>query len=350
MAVSRDQAYSQWADLFQSQSGYAPTAEDIHDFEGKWANSADSGAYQGGGYTSSWDDILGETADDLETRFTRPTYSNGGIGGDADPDGDGIAGGSAGGQGGNVNWNQLQQILDSLGSANNETPDLSSLDPGDAPNFEVPGENLSEPIDNALLDLLGGEDSLGLGDYYRNLLESTAGGGVNSQRLNERLERARENLVWGEKAAASDLGGRLADRGLISLPGSPQGFEADMTSRAFEPLQRIFLDETRQANYDESVHADEQELSALQAATGWSRDQAASRLAAVGSGTQRQAMLSDVALKSLEQNRLWNQFAAQFGLDREKLMYDIQNGRMENLQQIAQLFGVFAQLTRGGYV
>jgi hypothetical protein len=44
---------------------------------------------------------------------------------------------------------------------------------------------------------------------------------------------------------------------------------------------------------------------------------------------RRQQVLGDIALRSLDQNRLWNQFLAQYGLDRDKVQWDMQHGNTD---------------------
>ena len=91
-------------------------------------------------------------------------------------------------------------------------------------------------------------------------------------------------------------------------------------------------------------------LEAIKTATGL--DEAASNrlLATVGATGDRQKMLSDIALKSLDQNIEWNKFLAQYGLDRDKTMYDIQNGQMGLILPLLNAFLGYLNGTSGGYV
>lgn len=75
MAQTRDQAYSEWESTFRSKAGRDPNADDLNDFNNKWAK-VESGE-------RDWSGLAAETATDLNTRFNRPTASNGGVGGDA---------------------------------------------------------------------------------------------------------------------------------------------------------------------------------------------------------------------------------------------------------------------------
>ena len=78
------------------------------------------------------------------------------------------------------------------------------------------------------------------------------------------------------------------------------------------------------------------------------RDQAQNMLQAIQLGNQRQGMLSDIALRNLQQNQDFSKFLAQHGLDRARTMEDIRNGRIQNLLPlIQQYFGAAGQARAG---
>jgi hypothetical protein len=348
--MAQQDAYNEYRQALEAAGG-TWTDEDENDFQNKWNQSAEAGSYTGEDYGRGWEDIMAESERDLATRFQRPTQSNGGVGGDDDPDGDGLPGGIVRDGGSAIDSAQMREILAALQGMNSQPGvDLSGIDPGTFPSFEVPGENLSPAIDDTLLDQMGGFDPLGTQGYLRRRLEETAGGGVNSARLQSRLEGARENLTRGQTAALGDLRGTLADRGLISLPGSPQGAELDGTVRAFEPLQKAFLSEWRGAEQEESMLADEAEMDALTRATGWTSEEANRRLAAAGTAQERQAMMSDIALGVLDRNIDWNKFQATFGLEREKVMEEIRQGRIAAIMPAIQMMLALTGQSRQGYI
>lgn len=273
----------------------------------------------------------------------------------------GTPGGGGGGgtlvpQGTNNGAAAAQSQMDALLAAIkgiNTGPDVSASqlpDPGSLPVITVPGQDLGPSIDSTLQEEMAGSDPLGLKNYISSLLQNTAGGGINSQRLQSRLEGARENLTSGETAALSDLRGVLADRGLLGTPGSPQGPESDATTRALLPVEQSYLGNVRQAYQDESTAADQMQLQAIQAATGWSADEAQQRLAAADAAGNRQQMLADIAAKSLEDNMAWNEFIANFGLNREQVQEQIQSGRIDQLLPMIQLFISLANSARGGFI
>jgi hypothetical protein len=197
---------------------------------------------------------------------------------------------------------------------------------------------------------MAGEDPLGVGAVLKDYLEQSKGGAINSAGLLNRLNAARENLTKGETGALADMRGVLADRGLISLPGSPEGAETDATMRTLAPLQQAYLSQVRQAQSDEETAADSRLSDALSKATGWTSQQAAAKLASANSASERQQMLSTIALQNLEQNRLFTQFTAQFGLDREQLLNSIRQGKIDAIAPVLQMFSLLVNSSRGGYV
>ena len=292
---------------------------------------------------------------------------------DTDEDGDGGGGGGGGGGRGSggygysgeparqenyprgldpqITERMLGEVYGALQRMNDQPDvDVSQIDPGAFPHFTVPGEAMGPAIDDTLLDLMEGEDPFGLTTIIQNRLADSAGGGVNSARLQNRLEAARENLSRGQAAALADLRAVLADRGLISQPGVPQGMELDATVRAFEPLQRSYLENVRGIEFDESVRADERETETLQIATGWTRDQVNRRLAAAQTAQERQRMMSEIALNVLDRNITWNKFLAEFGLEREKVAEQMRQGRMNAIAPILSMFTALVSQSRGGFI
>ena len=327
---------------------------------------------------------------------------------------------------------QLQGLMASLGAQNQQFAEAAGGNVASPvmPTIEVPGENLSPAIDDAILDMLAGESNdplaprieQALGSAMRRfqapdetsefegLLTKTlsqllSGDGRPSAIDPDRLRAEREGRRTERLGATSDAmamfenrlresgGAALADRGLISRPGVLQGEDVGLQGRVGEAVGRefapvlsdLFSEEARLAEEGEFNIADlqlrargqedqrlltaaniaagfsrdqaEQQaqqdtslLAAVSLATGYSKDRAAQLLAAVTAGGNRQEMLADIALRTLEQNRLWNQFMAEFSLDREALLHEIRSGQMDQvLMTIQQFISLLAQ-SRGGYI
>lgn len=378
---------------------------------------------------------------------------------------------------------------------------------GDAESRLMDLSRREDPLAGRMDEMFDRGDPLGMEGRMRELLDRTQGGGVNSKRLQTRLEAARENLTGGQTGAMSDLKAILADQNLMG-----SGVAGDATSRTLEPLQRAYLGEVREAELTESERADEaefealaqamgwnkqeqdamranlglasdrdlglgqerlsaagkagdlaesrldrrldtatlasdrdlgiresqtaaareagqlgeqrgrrrldtanmasdrdlavtgerrgaleaagtrnaelgrrrldalglagqrqdsraaqrqaavdagakhtkdvtdQQLTALTQATGWSQDQINTRLAGAKTAQERQQMFADIGIQQLEQNRLWNQFIAEFGLEREQVAEQIRAGRISQLTPIIQMFQQLISQSRGGYV
>lgn len=366
MPVTREQALEQYRALLPQDVQYRDDVES--NFNSLWghsdelwegsapydaSNPTERQGYDDESQRSPWSDLLAAEMRPGGNTYDR-FYAEDAGGGD-DPDGDGTGGGGTqyprdGGAA--VSQQQLSELLAAIEAMNNQPDvDLSGIEPGDFPSFEVPGEDLSPAIDDTLLDLMTENyDPLGLKEVYKGLLDRTAGGGVNSERLQLRNENARSQLIRGQQAALEDLRGVLADRGLIGVSGAPEGAELDSTVRAFEPLQRIYLENLRESQAHESELADNAEVQALQIATGWTQDQVERRLGAARTGQERQQMMADISLGVLDRNIAWNKFLAEFGLEREKVAADIRQGKINAIAPVINMFLALTAQSRGGYI
>jgi hypothetical protein len=60
--------------------------------------------------------------------------------------------------------------------------------------------------------------------------------------------------------------------------------------------------------------------------------------------------LGDLALGVLGNNRLWNAFVAQFGLDSDQLKADIDQGNVTNYLHLIELWLQSANISAGGFI
>tara|TARA_R100000808_G_scaffold780_4_gene3787 strand:+ start:10545 stop:12656 length:2112 start_codon:yes stop_codon:yes gene_type:complete len=95
---------------------------------------------------------------------------------------------------------------------------------------------------------------------------------------------------------------------------------------------------------------DDRLMTAIQTSADLTTAQSANLVDAVNAMTGVQQMRTDSAIKVLEQNRLWNQFLAEYGLDRAKTMNDLQTGRYLHLMPMIQQFMNMLQISTGGFV
>ena len=222
--------------------------------------------------------------------------------------------------------------------------------PEEVPTIEVPGVNLNTDIDNALLRVMRGEDvtTQETNAAIQNLLGSLGGG--REDRLTKRQLGAAERFGVGQRNAEEQLRSQLANQGLVGVPGAPQGAETAGMRRSLERLSVPFAQELRETEIRESELADAREINALQLATGWSQGQAQRVLQAAAAGTDRQRIMSDIALGTLDRNIAWNQFLFDAGLRREQVANDIRTGRIDRIGAILAEFAVFLQQMRGGFL
>lgn len=206
---------------------------------------------------------------------------------------------------------------------------------------QVGQDPLSHLITGALVDFIGRGGSTAFGEEVQKaLLEGINGANPNAMR---RFESARELMAKGRRTMMNDARGELAHRGLLSEPGIPQGAEIGAVKRIEEAIAPEFARALRDIYTEETSKS-------LQLATGFAADQARTFLAGLGEGTQRQTALASIALQSLSQNMAWNQFLAEFGLKRDALLAQLQNGRVDDVMQLLNTFVSLTSLSRGGYV
>ena len=219
------------------------------------------------------------------------------------------------------------------------------------PIVDVPGINLNEDIDASLRSIMQGTDttSIDTNNAIQGLLASV-GQGRNEDRLAKRQLQATETAQLAQQGLMDQARTQLADQGTIGLPGAPQGLETAGARRVAERVAVPFAQSLRDISINESQLADDREINALQLATGWSNAQATRVLQAAAAGTDRQRILSDIALGTLDRNMAWNQFLAQFGLEREKFMQDVRMGNMANISNVISQFQQFLQQLRGGFI
>jgi len=101
---------------------------------------------------------------------------------------------------------------------------------------------------------------------------------------------------------------------------------------------------------DEAMAADQRMQFAVQQATGMDAQRVQTLLSTAKTVGDRQAMLSDIALRSLDQNQDWHRFLAEFGLQREQVMEAMQMGRANAVVQLLDLYARTGQTTSTGYV
>lgn len=168
-------------------------------------------------------------------------------------------------------------------------------------------------------------------------LMGTAGSrlGTSDQDLALMMERARMPYEMARKTQLNNARADLANRGLLSTESPGQGLEGDA-------LQRI---ETGLApSYTAAIDNGMLELNQNEQKWADILGNAAT------AGTNRQNVLGTLALNELSQNTAFNEFLANYGLDRDKTLYEMQSGQNNQILQAFQLWLQYGQLSANGYV
>lgn len=220
-------------------------------------------------------------------------------------------------------------------------------DPGifPGPTQQVGQDPLSQLTTGALANLLlqGGRLQSPNGQLAEKAMADYFNRGGNA---NSRLESIREKMALLERGQMNDARGELASRGLLSEGSTAQGPEMSTVGR----IATNIAPQYSQAARDALIADDQQMQSAITLATGLD-EQAANRvLQTANSVGSRQQMLGELALKSLDQNMSWNKFLAQYGLDRAKVMYDLQNNQAQTLLPLITAFTQWLNTTNNGFV
>lgn len=221
----------------------------------------------------------------------------------------------------------------------------------------------------------------------------------------QRMEAKRQPIEAFRRMQTNQARGALANRGLLSEPGMAQGSEIGALGRIEDRLapfyatagqelagdesdrerewmeseaQRMFahgeVEAQRRFAHGESeaqrmfaqgeseaqrrfAHGeaqagrqDDRLSQALTLATGMEAAQAQNFLRTLEGSTDRQRVLSEIALGTLDRNMVWNQFLAEFGLKRDMALEAVTSGRIEDLNTILALFQQYVNTSAGGYV
>jgi hypothetical protein len=157
--------------------------------------------------------------------------------------------------------------------------------------------------------------------------------GPDTEALN--LENVRQAADRARKAEYEGALSSLANRGLLpeNTPGGQGGLALDALGRIerndIAPLMS-------NAVRDYQLHRADQANNNL--------------LTALTEGTNRQGVISNIALQSLAQTTAFNEFLATYGLDRDKTLAQLQSGQNDSLINLLMAFLTAGKISTGGYV
>lgn len=210
-----------------------------------------------------------------------------------------------------------------------------------------------DPLSQAIMSALGGSLQSGsspLGNQVAQQLMGIIGAGGTTPNMTQQLINARANAATMQQSMLSDADAALADRGLASTPGVPQGASAGAVERISQQIAPSFASALSDISQHGMDLSQESLLQSLSLATGLSEDQAHNVLGAINAGTNRQQVLANIALQSLSLNQDWNKFLLNYGLDQQQLAENISNGRIDEVAKLLDIFMRGGASTQQGYI
>jgi hypothetical protein len=177
------------------------------------------------------------------------------------------------------------------------------------------------------------------------------GGAFNQDIVNRRTESAREDLERFRKSRLASSRAELADRGLIG-----DGPEATGLMGIEDDIADRYIGASRDIYADESENADQRMMQALSLATGMSTADAQNAIDLFRAQTERTGVGNQFTLgqgrlaldNSLGQQG-YNLDLARFGLDRDRTLWDMENGSIDQFIAMLQMLMNGAQTSAGGY-
>ena len=166
------------------------------------------------------------------------------------------------------------------------------------------------------------------------------------QRRQREQDRYSQALTLGAQQAQAQTQAR--DTRLSSAMAQAQAMSGDEAAAR----QNQFLTAITQATgiSREQAQLRENRLqTAMGLATGMSEEQSRNILATAATVNARQQMLGDMAIQSLDRNMAWNQFLANYGLDRAKTLEAMQTGRIQAIMPMLEMYMRAAQQAGVGY-
>tara|TARA_Y100000310_G_C20375000_1_gene665314 strand:- start:79 stop:651 length:573 start_codon:yes stop_codon:yes gene_type:complete len=181
------------------------------------------------------------------------------------------------------------------------------------------------------------------------------------------METLRNPIEAFRQAQLSQGQAELARRGLLGQgpeTGFMEGLEARLAPSYAEAGQQLALSEAERADqrYRDALaqgadlgmaqaqRREDRLGTTLQLATGMNESQSRALLDTARTWNERQDMLSNIAMRNLDQNIEWNKFLAEQGLNRDQVVESIQTGRLASLLPILQTFLTQVQTAAQGFI
>ena len=256
-----------------------------------------------------------------------------------------------------VDWGELQ---DGGGTQFAGYPGYQGMPGGGMPGGGTPfgptaggADPLSQMTDRSLAAMLqsGGVAATPMaGTIEQTLQDILSSGGqlpaLEARRDRDRamaIESARSPLDIMRRAQMSQGRAALASRGLVG-----GGAEREYGERLEERLAPQYTAAAQRIEMRERDREEQRLSNAMSLSSGMSQEQSRNLLNTARTVNERQQMLSNIAMRSLDQNMAWNRFLAEFGLNRFEVLERIQQGRLGSLLPLLQQYlGTASQAASG---
>lgn len=170
-------------------------------------------------------------------------------------------------------------------------------------------------------------------------------GNFNSDIVNRRTENAAATLRRSANSRKANNEAYLAERGLIG--DGPQG---SMVGRVDEDIANQYADAVSGIYADESEAADARMMQALSLATGMSTADADRALGYFRANNDFTLGQGNLALQNSIASNNYNLGLGNFGLDRDRLMHDIESGNIDHMIELLRLYLGGAEIGAGGHI
>lgn len=171
------------------------------------------------------------------------------------------------------------------------------------------------------------------GDDLTNALKGMfPGGAFNQDIVNRRTENANEGLQRQRKSRLATNRAMMADRGLLGSGAESQAYgnmESDLGDQYTNAVSGIYA--------DESENADQRMMQALQIAAGMSEEDANMAVQWFKANNDRDLGMGNLALGNMNGQNAYNLGLANYGLNRDKTMWDMDNGNMNQMIQLLDI-------------
>jgi len=196
---------------------------------------------------------------------------------------------------------------------------------------DAPAAGGGNDLMNSFMDYINRSGMSEFGQGLQNMLLGALQG--TDPNTNRRFENAVELANRARRSQINNMRGQLADRGLLSLPGQPQGMEAQGLGRIEEAIAPEFARAIR----DISVAEGDRWQALMNMGLNTARQSEGNMLGALtgagqyglglrGQDLEQQQFQANLALQYLQSDRNFQQFLAQQGLSIQQLQWEMMNG------------------------